>query len=221
MAKCTKKRPKPMSPKAGVGKGTIDVAEISGSKVQYSVKVNNTCTTSESRYFSYMYYKFGDNLTEDTFIPIKAVHVNEFRKAAQRVLDAYGKSFEDPGEYQLKDRAVVIKQIVDNEDYNEIARPLKNLNNFLNTCDKCDNNTHDITDDIDRDDEHFIDMAENFEVIGPYFEDDNSEFTVPDHIVMDVDYEIKELLKIINSQDYYMTSDFIDWKILLYILQNM
>ena len=199
----------------------VAYTEISGSKVQYSVKVNNTCTTSESRYFSYMYYKFGDNLTEDTFIPIKAVHVNEFRKAAQRVLDAYGKSFEDPGEYQLKDRAVVIKQIVDNEDYNEIARPLKNLNNFLNTCDKCDNNTHDITDDIDRDDEHFIDMAENFEVIGPYFEDDNSEFTVPDHIVMDVDYEIKELLKIINSQDYYMTSDFIDWKILLYILQNM
>ena len=168
-----------------------------------------------------MYYKFGYNLTEDTFIPIKAVHVNEFRKAAQRVIDAYGKSYEDPGEYQLKDRAVVIKQIVDNEDYNEIAKPLMNLNNFLNTCDKCDNDMQDITDDVGNDDEQFVDMAQDYEVIGPYFEGDNTEFTVPDNVIMDVDYHINKLLKIINSQDYYMTSDFIDWKILLYILQNM
>lgn len=199
----------------------VAYTEISGSKVQYSIKVNNTCTTSESRYFSYMYYKFGYNLTEDTFIPIKAVHVNEFRKAAQRVIDAYGKSYEDPGEYQLKDRAVVIKQIVDNEDYNEIAKPLMNLNNFLNTCDKCDNDMQDITDDVGNDGEQFVDMAQDYEVIGPYFEGDNTEFTVPDNVIMDVDYHINKLLKIINSQDYYMTSDFIDWKILLYILQNM
>lgn len=199
----------------------VAYTEISGSKVQYSVKVNNTCTTSESRYFSYMYYKFGYNLTDEIFIPVKAVHVNEFRKAAQHVIDAYGKSYEDPGDYQLMDRAVVIKQIVDNEDYNEIARALMNLNKFLNTCDKSDNDMQDITDDIGRDDERFVDMAQDYEIIGPYFADNDSEFTVPSNVVMDVDYHINELLKIINSQNYYMTSEFIDWKILLYILQNM
>ena len=199
----------------------VAYTEISGSKVQYSVKVNNTCTTSESRYFSYMYYKFGYDFTDPLFIPVKAVHVNEFRKAAQHVLDAYGKSYEDPGDYQLKDRAVVAKQIVNNEDYNEIARPLMNLNKFLNTCDKSDNDMQDITDDIHRDDEQFIDMAQDYEIIGPFFKDNNKEFTVPSNVVMDVDYKITELLKIINSQDYYITSEFIDWKILLYILQNM
>ena len=168
-----------------------------------------------------MYYKFGYDFTDPLFIPVKAVHVNEFRKAAQHVLDAYGKSYEDPGDYQLKDRAVVAKQIVNNEDYNEIARPLMNLNKFLNTCDKSDNDMQDITDDIHRDDEQFIDMAQDYEIIGPFFKDNNKEFTVPSNVVMDVDYKITELLKIINSQDYYITSEFIDWKILLYILQNM
>ena len=79
----------------------------------------------------------------------------------------------------------------------------------------------DITDDVGNDGEQFVDMAQDYEVIGPYFEGDNTEFTVPDNVIMDVDYHINKLLKIINSQDYYMTSDFIDWKILLYILQNM
>ena len=161
----------------------IHQTTIHDSKITYGVKVHNTCTESESLWFEYSYHQFGYNLSESKFIPIKYAHMNQIRPYVQKLMDAYGKDYLNDEGFIIKDRVINKDSIVDNEDYNEIANPLRALNDYINTIDKTTN-----------------------------MDDDSN-------VVIKYDLDLIEYEE--NVESAYMTSDFKEWKILLYLLQNM
>lgn len=156
---------------------------VHNSKITYSVKINNTCTDSDTIYFEYIYNSFGCNFFDKKFIPIKYAHINEIRLCAQKLMDAYGKDYLQDEGFIIKNRTIAKGSVVDNEDYNEIANPLKSLNNWINTIDNSLN----------------MDINTN--------------------VVIKKDFDLIEYEEHTDSD--YMTSDFKEWKILLYLLQNM
>lgn len=153
------------------------------SKILYSVKVNNTCTDSDTRWFEYTYNSFGYNFSDTKFVPVKYAHINEIRPCVQKLMDAYGKDYLVEQDFVIKNKSIAKGSIVDNEDYNEIANPLRSLNNWINT----------------------VDNSLNI--------DDNT------NVVIKNDFDLIEYEEQADSD--YMTSDFKEWKILLYLLQNM
>ena len=156
------------------------------SKIVYGIKVNNTCTETETKWYQYTYVQFGYNFTDPKFIPLKYIHMNELRPCIQKLVDAYGKDFQEDEGYIIKDRVINKGDVVDNEDYNQIAIPLRILNEYINTADNSLN----------------MDNEAN--------------------VVIKNDLDLMELIELEDKQDNdYITSDFREWKILLYLLQNM
>ena len=112
--------------------------------------------------------------------------MNELRPCIQKLVDAYGKDFQEDEGYIIKDRVINKGDVVDNEDYNQIAIPLRILNEYINTADNSLN----------------MDNEAN--------------------VVIKNDLDLMELIELEDKQDNdYITSDFREWKILLYLLQNM
>lgn len=102
------------------------------SKVPYSVKVNNTCSTSEATYYTYIYRNFMNDFSDTKFIPLKSNHINTFKEAVNDVRDAY--EFETV-EYNRK---IIKDMVLDNEDYNTVDAALKDVNKFINDADPTD-----------------------------------------------------------------------------------
>lgn len=99
------------------------------SKVPYSVKVNNTCSTSEEVFYSYIYRNFLNDFSDTKFIPLKSNHLNTFKEAVNDVRDAYG------FETVQYNRNIQKDMILDNEDYNSVDSALKDVNDFINNAD--------------------------------------------------------------------------------------
>ena len=99
------------------------------SKVPYSVRVNNTCSTSDSEYYTYVYKNFWNDFSDTKFIPLKSNHLNTFKEAVNDVRDAY--AFETVS----YNRKVVKDMVLDNEDYNSVDTALKDVNQFINDAD--------------------------------------------------------------------------------------
>lgn len=102
----------------------IEYTVIHDSKVPYSVKVNNGYSVSESLYSIYHYKEFGYELIDSKFIPLKTTHINALSIAIRDTIEAYGMKY---------DMKTILKDMVmDNLDYNNLALPLRDLNNYLN-----------------------------------------------------------------------------------------
>lgn len=130
------------------------------SKVPYSVKVNNTCSTSEETFYTYIYKNFFNDFSDTKFIPLKSNHLNTFKEAVNDVRDAYG--FETVS----YNRNIQKDMILDNEDYNSVDSALKDINDFINNADLT----------IDLDDSRTYINLENGVLIG-YDSETDTDFT--------------------------------------------
>ena len=142
------------------------------SKVPYSVRVNNTCSTSESEYYTYVYKNFWNDFSDTKFIPLKSNHLNTFKEAVNDVRDAY--AFETVN----YNRKIVKDMILDNEDYNSVDTALKNVNQFINDADPTD-----------------------------VLDDSRTYITLKDGALVGYDSETD--------------TDFVEWQVLLDLLENM
>ena len=103
------------------------------SKVPYSIKINNTCSTSEETYYTYYYRNFWQDFSDTKFIPLKSNHLNYFKEAINDVRDAYGL------ETVTFNRQIQKNMILDNEDYNSVDAAIKDVNEKINNADPTDN----------------------------------------------------------------------------------
>ena len=142
------------------------------SKVPYSVRVNNTCSTSEPEYYTYVYRNFMNDFSDTKFIPLKSNHLNTFKESVNDVRDAY--------EFETVDynRQVVKDMILFNEDYNSVDAALKDVNEFINNADTTDR-----------------------------LDDDRTYVILEDGAVVGYDSETD--------------TDFVEWQVLLDLLENM
>ena len=99
------------------------------SKVPYSVKINNTCNTSEEMFYTYYYNNFFEDFSDSKFIPLKSNHLNYFKEAVNDVRDAYGL------ETVSFNREIQKNMVLDNEDYNSVDSALKDINKKINDAD--------------------------------------------------------------------------------------
>lgn len=104
-----------------------------GTKVVFYVYSYNKSTYSEKKYITYTYKNFFESFVDDKLIPIKSVHINEFRKSCNTLRDTYGL------ETVKFTRDIKKNQIFENFDFNETKNSLVEINTKINKADPTPN----------------------------------------------------------------------------------
>lgn len=111
----------------------VPYTTLHDTKVSFYVYSHNQSTYSEKKYITYTYKNFFEEFVDDKLIPLKSLHINEFRKCCNILRDAYGLE-------TLKfTREIKRNQIFENFDFNETKKSLTDINDLLNNADPTPN----------------------------------------------------------------------------------